>query len=437
MSYKKVFLVLGLLVAMSRSVSAGGIEGPGVGARALSMGGAFIGLADDWTAIYWNPAGLARLSGKGGGLSIDYVPSKASDGNSAGNPIGLSLDAKDRGEAFFQFGNEPDSFTKTDIESTVYLPTLGGYIPLKGLVVGGGIYVPLGYATEWEDDSLPGIDASFEMEAREIVYNISAAKEIRPGLSLGLGLNILQGSVKNEAEKVVSKTYICTSKIEGDGLNLEGVLGVLYQIMPNLSAGLIYRTGSELTLDGEAKITHSSFPVNAQTVILLSEKSDYEQKFRVPATYGLGLAYQPTSKFILTCDWNHTDWSTFRKEVDFKKDDPTYLFLTDKDEDLDWEVVDKIRLGLEYKPNNIWSFRAGFFTDPSPVPDKALNITNLAGIDTDRNFWTVGSSYNYKNWQFDLGFIHTKSDRTVKEAGEDVKYEKEANSIHLATSRRF
>jgi len=33
----------------------------GVGARALGMGSAFAGLADDGTAAYWNPAGLATL----------------------------------------------------------------------------------------------------------------------------------------------------------------------------------------------------------------------------------------------------------------------------------------------------------------------------------------------------------------------------------------
>jgi hypothetical protein len=33
----------------------------GVGARALGMGGAFVALADDGTAAYWNPAGLSLL----------------------------------------------------------------------------------------------------------------------------------------------------------------------------------------------------------------------------------------------------------------------------------------------------------------------------------------------------------------------------------------
>ena len=36
----------------------------GVGARAVAMGGAFAGVADDPYAIYWNPAGLAALDGE-------------------------------------------------------------------------------------------------------------------------------------------------------------------------------------------------------------------------------------------------------------------------------------------------------------------------------------------------------------------------------------
>ena len=53
------------------SLYAGGYETFGLGARATSMGGAFIGLADDWTASYWNPAGLAQL--KGGAVGIDLL----------------------------------------------------------------------------------------------------------------------------------------------------------------------------------------------------------------------------------------------------------------------------------------------------------------------------------------------------------------------------
>ncbi|MDD2890510.1 MAG: PorV/PorQ family protein [bacterium] len=38
--------------------------GLGVGARALGMGNAFVGLADDATAVYWNSAGLVKVKKK-------------------------------------------------------------------------------------------------------------------------------------------------------------------------------------------------------------------------------------------------------------------------------------------------------------------------------------------------------------------------------------
>ncbi len=37
--------------------------GMGIGARAISMGGAFVSVADDPSAVFWNPAGLTELSG--------------------------------------------------------------------------------------------------------------------------------------------------------------------------------------------------------------------------------------------------------------------------------------------------------------------------------------------------------------------------------------
>jgi len=54
----------------------------GVGPRAVGMGGAFAGMADDATALYWNPGGISRLPRPElilqhtnwlAGLSFDYV----------------------------------------------------------------------------------------------------------------------------------------------------------------------------------------------------------------------------------------------------------------------------------------------------------------------------------------------------------------------------
>lgn len=56
---KTVVTTLALLTILAMTV---GIAYATVGARPLAMGGAFIGLADDANATYWNPAGLAQMS---------------------------------------------------------------------------------------------------------------------------------------------------------------------------------------------------------------------------------------------------------------------------------------------------------------------------------------------------------------------------------------
>jgi len=66
------FLILILLSYAASSFAGGGAGGTGAnflkigaGARAVAMGEAFTGLADDTTAVYWNPAGLALIRGMG------------------------------------------------------------------------------------------------------------------------------------------------------------------------------------------------------------------------------------------------------------------------------------------------------------------------------------------------------------------------------------
>jgi hypothetical protein len=66
--YHRFFLVLLLLIpflvprpALAVDKYAAEFLKIGVGARALGMGGAFVSLADDASAAYWNPAGLVQL----------------------------------------------------------------------------------------------------------------------------------------------------------------------------------------------------------------------------------------------------------------------------------------------------------------------------------------------------------------------------------------
>jgi len=65
---KRVIVVsLALIMVLSAVAFADGIGAfsafkNGIGARALAMGGAFVAVCNDSTAMVWNPAGLAQLS---------------------------------------------------------------------------------------------------------------------------------------------------------------------------------------------------------------------------------------------------------------------------------------------------------------------------------------------------------------------------------------
>src|SRR3954470_5893700 len=51
------------LAVLGIATAAWAVRGPVyLSGRALGMGGAFVGLSDDYSGIYYNPAGLARLN---------------------------------------------------------------------------------------------------------------------------------------------------------------------------------------------------------------------------------------------------------------------------------------------------------------------------------------------------------------------------------------
>lgn len=69
MSTRTRIAILGFVVCLT-PVPALGQTIEQIGTRALGMAGAFVGVADDATAVYWNPAGLATGASVGGVFEI-------------------------------------------------------------------------------------------------------------------------------------------------------------------------------------------------------------------------------------------------------------------------------------------------------------------------------------------------------------------------------
>ena len=78
MKTRKSILLVVLLAAMLSSRSfANGLNLNGMGSRAVAMGGAFVALADDFSAAFWNPAGLSNFKTRVLGFyGVDLIPSQ-------------------------------------------------------------------------------------------------------------------------------------------------------------------------------------------------------------------------------------------------------------------------------------------------------------------------------------------------------------------------
>lgn len=130
-----------------------------VGARATAMGSNFIGLANDWTALYYNPAGLTQLQSKWTfGFSYGLVA-----------PTG-SL-------APYQFfprtvPPHPGLFVNEEqplFEQTFGVPALGiFYKASEKLTLGLGVYAPFGLGAKFDIMAIPdGYDNDTPMEQYE------------------------------------------------------------------------------------------------------------------------------------------------------------------------------------------------------------------------------------------------------------------------------
>ncbi|HUU52801.1 MAG TPA: outer membrane protein transport protein, partial [Candidatus Heimdallarchaeota archaeon] len=85
-----------------------------------------------------------------------------------------------------------------------------------------------------------------------------------------------------------------------------------------------------------------------------------------------------------------------------------------------WKDTIQIRFGAEYKLNKV-AIRAGFYTDPSPVPDKTMNFHFPI---VDANYITFGLGYDGRGpslhgIQIDFGFEYGMGkERTIELAEE-------------------
>jgi len=328
----------------------------GVGARAMGMGGAAIAVSEDFSALFWNPAGLAQVRRIEitGGLSHQRYTSKT-----------------------IYFGS-----AETDRETNTRLNALGMVFPVP--TYRGSLVFALGAGRVENFDALfvqrgYSIDDGWLEEGKEIqsggLYNWSfgGALDVSPTLSLGAAINLWDGDHNSDWNSFFADTrnmwevypedydttYIHdTMEADFDALSIK--MGGLLRLSRFVKAGLTIASPVIYDISGETLMRTRDVYDNGE-VEQETESVYFQNEISTPWEFGFGMAWSvPT--FLLAADLRYSDWSQMKFN-----DEP----LEDYDETL------SLSLGGEYIVPRIGTkFRAGYslqpiaFTAPEIVEDK-------------------------------------------------------------------
>ncbi|MBN2409981.1 MAG: outer membrane protein transport protein [Candidatus Aminicenantes bacterium] len=392
----RIFVCLFLSLAVFGSLTlANGLYLNSLGSRALSMGGAFVGLADDYSAIFWNPAGMSQFSTRCLGFyGTDIIPS---------------------GRYLLQIPTDAGLLNLVDAktQSKHYLSGLLAYYqPITDdLVAGIGVYIPSGLGASWDGEDFRNYsnDLTYEWTSKIGAVTISpgASYRINDMIAVGAALNINYGTFS--LKRWAGMTEIPEPPYEFDlgqyemslnGWGIGATFGVLVNINDLVSAGGTLRTPSRIKFSGDASLSNIELLGYGGT----SDTETVSPHLTFPLWVAGGVAVRPLSGLTVTGDLQWTQWSAL-DQVELKFIDPFWsLFMIASGENLmhlEWKDALQIRLGAEYMIREDLALRAGYYHDPTPTPDKTMNV--LLPCFTF-NAVTLGLGYSLNGLVIDFGF---------------------------------
>lgn len=390
---------------------------------ASARGEAFVATADNPSAIYYNPAGIAQLEGthlRGGTYGIYFDPTFRP-------PSGLP-NSGNRYHIENKFAAAPNFFATHTPKN----------FPLS---FGLGLYAPYGGGVSWPEDT--GFRAvALESSLRYMTIHPAAALKLSPRLSLGCGVTV--NYVNLEMEQGLLRNYLPPYvnffRFTGDGWSVGYNLGLLWQLHEKVSLGASFRSTAKVTLEGQTEF--EQFPIIPLTH--RSARSD----FQFPLGAAFGISYRPTPRWNLEFDADYTDWSSFgATTIRQAPPAPPWPVQPDIAVTFNWQPSWMYAFGVTRYLDKGWHVSAGYVFNENSVPD-AYYSPLVA--DLDRHFFSVGAGRKGKRFDFDVtyqfgyGPARTVSGSTPSStpglfAGQtaDGTYEFSSHAVLLTVGMRF
>jgi long-chain fatty acid transport protein len=419
----------GLLCAAIVAICVGGGTAYGAGfkvseqgAKAMGMANAFSAQADDPSALYYNPAGIAFQSGRriNVGATGIIVPQTEFRGTTplSGNP------PLDTGTS---------EVTENSRRDLVVAPMIYGIYSLEQVPVTFGLGVNAIYplAKSWDDSSVFRNQVQ-TVSIKPINFQPTVAYRFDDWhLGVAAGLDVTYAVVSLQ-RMVYSPAIDPTNPAPPFGayelgsLGLDGTatgvgynFGLRWQPRDDLIFGATYRSEITLHISGDGNFLATT-PTGMGAIGLANTAPFPYSRARattpasttvtLPDTIDVAVAWLPTKKWTLEFDATRTGWSSLKK-LQLSFDSPQFALFNNQPEPRNWEDVWGYKFGTQYAIHPKIDLRAGYSYDQSPVPDATVDPLLP---DSDRHGFAVGLGFHEGNAAFDIAYMWVHFlDRTV------------------------
>jgi long-subunit fatty acid transport protein len=396
-------LVMALVPSASAQVS-GSLTRAGSGARAAGMGNAFIAVADDGTAVTWNPAGLAQLRKPELSLVLDKVGAD------------VSLEGFRSPDGRFTYTRRRDAASFDSPEFASLAIPVGLRLPTTFQIGWRRLYLidnRLDVESRREPTALaagePILTLARSNEARGSVdvVSVAAATRLTSRLSFGASWDFWQGVWQfREARRETlagGPTQLAEVRernhVTGDSLSL----GLLFHY-PRWRVGVVYHS----PVLGSLRQSGGVFGLRPGESEIVEET---EVALRFPTSLGFGSSWKPRPHWTLAADMTWDEWREWTVELpDVGR---VNLFDGRPPSESSTRNTLTFNAGTEWilrRPGHFVPLRIGFSYEPQGTRDPVL-FTGYA-----LKLISVGTGYNSNRFKFDAALQFGWFEHQVTEA---------------------
>jgi long-chain fatty acid transport protein len=392
--------------------------------NARGQGNAYAGAAaytPDASTVYFNPAGMMMLKEDQIGGALHIIMPNASFTNDGSTEADVAGNPSFNGGPLL--GDDDDGGSDAFVPNFYWVKTINDEMKF-----GLGVNTPFGLKTEY-DDAWVGRYHGVLSDLSTLNINPSLAYRVNEKFSIGGGLNFMLGSV--DLSNAIDFGAICVREVnaaicgglvnpsstnqEADGKaefeadNFDNIstgfnIGLLFEISPQTSLGVAYRSEVEMKVKGDVDFTVPSQLMDPSTIDLTSTglflDGGVNATVDLPASFSFSVAHK-IDKFTLLADMTWTGWSSF-DELRIVYDNAAQPDSVTTEE---WEDTMRYSLGLDYQYSQQLVLRTGVALDETPVPNKERRTVRLPG--NDRTWLSFGATYmQSKTLSWDFGYSH-------------------------------